>query len=105
MFKVRESSSVDYVLHSIQEVGAPTLMAIMPELGTQPQCQDTNMPGSNFVKKCCKSSKKQINTISNTEWRVILVDHESECLKILREFSLLFENTMKISCCFIIFFR
>ena len=61
------------------------------------------MPGSNFVKKCCKSSKKQINTISNTEWRVILVDHESECLKILREFSLLFENTIKLSCCFIIF--
>ena len=26
-------------------------------------CQDTNMAGSSFVKKCCNSSKKQISTI------------------------------------------
>ena len=35
--------------------------------------QDTDMPGSKFVKKkCCNSSKKRISTISNTEWRVKL---------------------------------
>ena len=38
-------------------------------------CQDANMPGSKFLKKCCSSSKKQISTKSNIEWRAKLVDH------------------------------
>ena len=38
-------------------------------------CQDTNMPKSNFAKKCCNSSKKEIRILSNTEWRAKLVDH------------------------------
>ena len=39
-------------------------------------CQDTNMPESNFIKKYCNLSTKQINTISNIEWRTKLVDYK-----------------------------
>ena len=38
-------------------------------------CQDTNMPESNFVKKSCNLSKKQISTVSNKERRVKLIHH------------------------------
>ena len=102
-------------------------------------CDDTNKSGSNFVKKSCNLSKKQIGTISKTGWRTKLVDHKNsfllfcseiptqkefsstiemtscvvdvlcgfstESLKTLRDFVLLFENTMKMSCCFIVSFR
>ena len=42
----------------------------------------------NKIKKCCKSSKKQSSTMSNTKWRTKLVDHKSfyyftQILKIL----------------------
>ena len=33
-------------------------------------CQDQT-----FTKNCCSSSKKEISTISNIEWRAELVDH------------------------------
>ena len=97
-------------------------------------CQDQTLS-----KKSFNSSKKQISTISKTEWRTKLVDHKNslllfyseiptqkelsstvemtssvvdvlcgfstECLKTLRDFGLLFKNTMKTSCCFIVSFK
>ena len=36
-------------------------------------CQDQTLS-----EKCCKSSKKQISTIPNTEWRAKLVDQNTE---------------------------
>ena len=47
------------------------------------------MPGSDFVKKkCYNSSKKQISTISNTEWkwRAKIVDHKIILFSFCSEF-------------------
>ena len=87
-----------------------------------------------FQEKCCNASKKQNSTLSNIKEgqanRSLIFFHifarsflknksfqilylttcvvhgfSTECLKTSREFSLLFENTTKASCCFIISFR